>query len=56
MAIKLKAIVYSARSDKDGEWKLTLSIPQSDAIKAAGLATQVETVFDVTFEPEEGGQ
>lgn len=54
MIIQLKATIYSTRSDKDGEFKITLCIPQSDAVKAAALATQVETLFNVEFTPEEG--
>jgi len=56
MVVKLKAIIHGAKRDQHGEWKLVLAIPQSDALNAAALATQNETVFDVSFKPEENGQ
>ena len=52
--ITLKATIYSARSDRDGSWRLTLEIPSDQATLAAALATMTETVFKIEFTPEEG--
>lgn len=54
VTVEVSAIIVSARTDRDGEWKLTLEVPASDALKAAALATQKETVFKVRFTPVAG--
>ncbi len=56
--VRVKGIIYSTRSNKDGEWFITISIPPSDATKAAALSVQKETLFDVDFriDPESAGQ
>jgi hypothetical protein len=51
--VTLKAIPVGSRSDRDGAVKLTLEIPASEATKALAVALQTQTVFDVTFKPEE---
>ena len=38
-------IVDSARVDRDGEWKITFSIPASDGPMVAAMALQNQTVF-----------
>ena len=53
MAIELKAIIDRVTRDKWGAWKLVLEVPQTDATKVAALATQLETVFSVIFDPQE---
>ena len=50
--IQVEAIISGARMDRDGQWKLTLSIPLSEGGKVAALTAYVETVFKVTFKPE----
>ena len=57
--MEVRGIIVRSVSDRDGAWKLTLEIPDSDALKAAALATQKETVFKIRFVPEmavEGAQ
>lgn len=46
---EIEAIIHSARTDRDGTWKLTLEIPSTDGPKVAALALQTETVFKVKF-------
>ena len=47
--LRIKAILHSARCDKDGAWKLTLEVPSMESPKVAILTQMVETVFDVEF-------
>ena len=54
--VKIKATIVEVKRCKDGEWTLKLSIPASDAVKAAAVASQSETVFSVEFTPDENGQ
>lgn len=44
-------IVDSARMDRDGEWKITFSIPASDGPMVAAMALQNQTVFSGEFLP-----
>jgi len=44
-------IVDSARVDRDGEWKITFSIPACDGPMVAAMALQNQTVFEGSFKP-----
>ena len=44
-------IVDSARVDRDGEWKITFSIPACDGPMVAAMALQNQTVFSGEFLP-----
>ena len=50
--VSIHAIIHSARVDRDGEWKLTLEVPNNDGAKVAALALNTETVFMVQFFPQ----
>ena len=53
MKIETQGIIDGVRRDKFGAWKIILEIPQTEATKAAALGTMVETVFNISFEPQE---
>lgn len=48
----MKATIHRLVTDKDGECKLTLTIPRSDLPEALKLALLLEQVVEVTIEPE----
>jgi hypothetical protein len=53
--IKFKAHFGGAKVDKEGEVKITLIVPQTDAAKAIALTMVTGTVFDVAIVPEVEG-
>ena len=53
---QFKAYLHRAVVDRDGEWSVTLKVPQSDGPKIAELALYTEVVFDVTVVPEGEGR
>lgn len=51
-SLQISAIIHSAKVDRDGQWHITLEVPQQDGTKIAALATQTQQVFKVSFEAE----
>ena len=50
--INFKATIHGLRIDREGEGKLTLTIPSSDLPKLIQCVTGLETVLNVSIEPE----
>ena len=50
--IEIRATIYKATFDKDGEAKLILCIPQLNAPEVAALALNTDKVFVVEFKPQ----
>jgi len=48
--MKFIASMFSVRKDRDGEVKLTLCIPLTQAVEVMGL--EAETNYEVTIEEE----
>jgi hypothetical protein len=51
--MQFKATFGSLKVDKEGEVKLVLVVPQTEAGNVIGLSVIPETVFNVTVEPDE---
>lgn len=50
--IKLKAILYAARSDRYGSWKVTFEVSEAQGIEVAKLTALKEQVLDIEIKPE----
>ena len=50
--LNFKATLHAIRIDKEGESKITLTIPTSDLIVAAKMASMTESVLDVSVDVE----
>lgn len=53
MKVEMTGIIDGVRRDRFGAWKIILEVPMGEATKAAALGTMVETVFKLTFEPQD---
>lgn len=51
--IHLKATFAGLRVDKEGQAKITFTIPLSNQTEALGLATLIDTVVDLSVTPEQ---
>ncbi len=51
--INFKAILHSVRIDKEGESRVTLSVPQSDLDNVMLLATETEKLILISAKVEE---
>lgn len=52
MEFKFQATIHNLRRDQDGQWKVTLAVPQQDGIEVAKLSAMVDMVFEVTCKPQ----
>ena len=50
-----KAVVYSIRTDREGESKVTFEVPLSDMADVAKLLLVLQTIVTVTVEQETQG-
>ncbi len=50
--LTIKAALHSARVDKDGEWKVTFIIPETEGSKVAALTTLIEQILTLSIEPD----
>lgn len=55
MLVRLRAVLYGLRIDRDGETRLTLEVPLNQLPEAAKLCSAVQKVLDVTLQETESG-
>ena len=53
--IRLKAVLYGLRMDRDGETRIILEVPLNQLPEAAKLFGAIQTVMEVTFRKLESG-
>ena len=53
--VRLRAVLYSLRVDREGETRITLEVPLNQLPEAAKLCGAIQKALDVTLQEVESG-